>query len=164
MPLDFLLRLMRDPQSPIARRLEAAKAAAPFLRAKLNAVDAKLSPAVAEPSPEESSNLVEFVMPNGARTQEDQTKRRPLVRFLCAFRRSCKPPSAGLFPLTRTPKCLRMRGTDERSVKSGGHLVQSLIRPLELAAPPLKRGGGEPESPLTPPRRACAGTGAPSRP
>ena len=66
------------------------------------------------------------------------------MRFLCAFRRSCKPPSAGLFPLTRTPKCLRMRGTDERSVKSGGHLVQSLIRPLELAAPPLKRGGGEP--------------------
>jgi hypothetical protein len=29
MPLDFLLRLMRDPHSP--RRLEAAKAAAPFL-------------------------------------------------------------------------------------------------------------------------------------
>jgi hypothetical protein len=28
MPLDFLLRLMRDPHSPIARRLEAAKAAA----------------------------------------------------------------------------------------------------------------------------------------
>jgi hypothetical protein len=51
MPLDFLLRLMRDPQSPIARRLEAAKAAAPFVHAKLSVIEAKLSPA-AEPSPE----------------------------------------------------------------------------------------------------------------
>jgi hypothetical protein len=43
MPLDFLLRLMRDRHSPMARRLEAAKAAAPFLHPKLSAIDAKLS-------------------------------------------------------------------------------------------------------------------------
>src|SRR5262245_2330349 len=46
MPLDFLLRLMRDPHSPMARRLEAAKAAAPFLHPKLSAIDAKLSSVV----------------------------------------------------------------------------------------------------------------------
>ena len=43
MPLDFLLGLMRDPHSPMAQRLEAAKAAAPFLHPKLSAIDAKLS-------------------------------------------------------------------------------------------------------------------------
>ena len=57
MPLDFLLRLMRDPPSPIARRLEAAKAAAPFLHARLCAVEPKLSQAVAEPSPEKILDL-----------------------------------------------------------------------------------------------------------
>ena len=35
MPLDFLLRLMRDPRVPKAKRLEAAKAAAPFCHPKL---------------------------------------------------------------------------------------------------------------------------------
>jgi hypothetical protein len=72
MPLDFLLRLMRDPQSPIARRLEAAKAAAPFLHAKLTAVEAKLSPVVAEPLPERPSVRVEFVVPGAAHTRDDQ--------------------------------------------------------------------------------------------
>jgi hypothetical protein len=72
MPLDFLLRLMRDSHSPIARRLEAAKAAAPFLHPKLNAVDAKLSPAAAEPSPERTSVVVEFVVPSGAHSRGDR--------------------------------------------------------------------------------------------
>jgi hypothetical protein len=39
MPLDFLLRLMRDPRAPIAKRLEVAKAAAPFLHPRLNPID-----------------------------------------------------------------------------------------------------------------------------
>jgi len=39
MPLDFLLRLMRDPREPKSKRLEAAKAAAPFCHSKLSAVD-----------------------------------------------------------------------------------------------------------------------------
>jgi len=43
MPLDFLLRLMRDPREPKSKRLEAAKAAAPFCHPKLSAVEAKLS-------------------------------------------------------------------------------------------------------------------------
>jgi hypothetical protein len=43
MPLDFLLRVMRDPRAPRAKRLEAAKAAAPFCHPKLNAVDATLT-------------------------------------------------------------------------------------------------------------------------
>jgi hypothetical protein len=55
MPLDFLLRLMRDPQSPIARRLDAARAAAPFLDPKLCAVEPKPSPAAPEPPPERTS-------------------------------------------------------------------------------------------------------------
>jgi Family of unknown function (DUF5681) len=72
MPLDFLLRLMRDPQSPIARRLEAARAAAPFLHPKLCAVEPKPSPAAPEPSPERTAVVVEFVVPGGARTRDDR--------------------------------------------------------------------------------------------
>jgi hypothetical protein len=60
MPLDFLLRLMRDPHSPMARRLEAAKAAAPFLHPKLSAIDAKLSQ---EPPAENGTIQIEFVLP-----------------------------------------------------------------------------------------------------
>jgi hypothetical protein len=70
--LDFLLRLMRDPQSPIARRLEAAKAAAPFLHARLCAVEPTLAPAAAEPSPERTSITVEFVVPSAGHTRDDQ--------------------------------------------------------------------------------------------
>src|SRR5271169_5450916 len=43
MPLDFLLRLMRDPHTSTARRLEAAKAAAPFLHPRLNSIDHKVT-------------------------------------------------------------------------------------------------------------------------
>jgi hypothetical protein len=72
MPLDFLLRLMRDPRAPIARRLEAAKAVAPFLHPKLSAIDAKLSPANAEQSSERPSLTVEFVLPTRDHAREDQ--------------------------------------------------------------------------------------------
>jgi hypothetical protein len=71
-PLDFLLSLKRDPQSPIARRLDAAKAAAPFLHQKLSAIDAKLSPAIADPSPKTSSVRVEFIVPGAAHARDDQ--------------------------------------------------------------------------------------------
>jgi hypothetical protein len=70
MPLDFLLRLMRDPHAPKARRLEAAKAAGPFLHPKLSAIEAKLSPAVSEPSPKKL--LVEFILPTRDHAREDQ--------------------------------------------------------------------------------------------
>jgi hypothetical protein len=39
MPLDFLLRIMRDEMADAAKRIDCAKAAAPFLHAKLNAID-----------------------------------------------------------------------------------------------------------------------------
>jgi Family of unknown function (DUF5681) len=64
MPLDFLLRLMRDSHSPMARRLEAAKAAAPFLHPKLSAIDAKLSSVAGDPSAEIDKIRIEFVLPS----------------------------------------------------------------------------------------------------
>lgn len=39
MPLDYLLRIMRDACADEAKRIDCAKAAAPFLHAKLNAID-----------------------------------------------------------------------------------------------------------------------------
>jgi hypothetical protein len=70
MPLDFLLRLMRDPRVPIARRLEAAKASAPFLHPKLSAVEAQLTPIASEESPEKL--IVEFVLPSRDCAPEDR--------------------------------------------------------------------------------------------
>jgi len=61
MPLDFLLRLMRDPREPKSKRLEAAKAAAPFCHPKLNAIDAP--PAGGEEKPETTTIKVAFVDP-----------------------------------------------------------------------------------------------------
>jgi hypothetical protein len=43
MPLDFLLRIMRDDGADEAKRIDCAKAAAPFLHAKLNAIDLSAS-------------------------------------------------------------------------------------------------------------------------
>jgi hypothetical protein len=68
MPLDFLLRLMRDPCVPIARRLEAAKASAPFVHPKLSAVEAKLTPTAKEAPPEKLT--VEFVLPTRDHARE----------------------------------------------------------------------------------------------
>lgn len=70
MPLDFLLRLMRDPHAPIARRLEAAKAAATFLHSRLTAIDAELRSSVADPSPQ--GIRVQFVLPSKSHPQDDQ--------------------------------------------------------------------------------------------
>jgi hypothetical protein len=70
--LDFLLRLMRDPRSPIARRLEAAKAAAPFLHPKLSAIDAKLSSVAGDPSPEIDAIRIEFVLPSKSHSGDGQ--------------------------------------------------------------------------------------------
>src|SRR5262245_60946073 len=72
MPLDFLLRLMRDPHSPIARRLEAARAAAPFLHPKLSAIDAKLSSVAGDPSTESDTIRIEFVLPSQTQIGDGQ--------------------------------------------------------------------------------------------
>jgi hypothetical protein len=39
MPLAFLLRIMRDEGAEEAKRIDCAKAAAPYVHAKLNAID-----------------------------------------------------------------------------------------------------------------------------
>lgn len=38
MPLDFMLQIMRDPEAKREERLDMAKAAAPYVHAKLSAV------------------------------------------------------------------------------------------------------------------------------
>jgi hypothetical protein len=38
-PLDYMLSVLRDETNDVATRLEAAKAAAPFVHARLNAID-----------------------------------------------------------------------------------------------------------------------------
>ena len=71
LPLDYMLFVMRDPAADQKRRDAMVMAAAPYLHPKLSAIDATLSPAVAEPSPESTTVKVEFVVP-GARPREDQ--------------------------------------------------------------------------------------------
>lgn len=39
MPLDYMLTIMRDDTQPIAARMDAAKAAAPYVHAKLASVE-----------------------------------------------------------------------------------------------------------------------------
>src|SRR5262249_40212107 len=39
LPLDYMLRVMRDPNVPAKRRDEMAKAAAPFLHSKLTSIE-----------------------------------------------------------------------------------------------------------------------------
>lgn len=41
-PLDFMLSVMRDEGNELDKRMDAAKGAAPYVHAKLAAVDAKL--------------------------------------------------------------------------------------------------------------------------
>lgn len=47
MPLDFLLRIMRDAASEEAKRIDCAKAAAPYLHAKLANIEANVTGAIA---------------------------------------------------------------------------------------------------------------------
>src|SRR5262245_27796106 len=59
LPLDYMLRVMRDPNAPSKRRDEMAKAAAPFLHSKLASIE--------NPKIQEGSRLtgieVRFVIP-----------------------------------------------------------------------------------------------------
>ena len=63
LPLDYMLAVMRDPAADDKRRDAMAMAAAPYLHAKLSAIDAKLSPAAAEPGPGRPAVTISFVMP-----------------------------------------------------------------------------------------------------
>jgi hypothetical protein len=70
------------------RRDAMAAAAAPYLHPKVNAIDAKLSPAAAEPLDRTSSVLVKFVVPGKGPTRDMRTRcrlglgdiPRPMVR------------------------------------------------------------------------------------
>jgi hypothetical protein len=70
LPLDYMLSVMRDGATDSKRRDAMAMAAAPYLHPRLNAIDAKLSPAAAQPSPRKL--LLEFVLPTRDRAREDQ--------------------------------------------------------------------------------------------
>ena len=58
-PLDYMLRVMRDPNAPAKRRDEMAKAAAPFLHSKLASIE-NLGP---PKEPVTTGITVEFVVP-----------------------------------------------------------------------------------------------------
>jgi hypothetical protein len=62
-----MLSVMRDPAADHRRRDAMATAAASYLHPKLSTIDAKLSPAAPEPSPERTSVTVEFIVPSGGR-------------------------------------------------------------------------------------------------
>jgi hypothetical protein len=70
LPLNYMLSVMRDPALDHKRRDAMAMAAAPYLHPRLTAIDAKLSPAVAQPSPQKL--LLEFVLPTRDHAREDQ--------------------------------------------------------------------------------------------
>jgi hypothetical protein len=70
LPLDYMLSVMRDSAADHKRRDAMAMAAAPYLHPRLTAIDAKLSPAAAQPSPQKL--LVEFVLPVRGHAREDQ--------------------------------------------------------------------------------------------
>jgi hypothetical protein len=72
LPLDYMLPVMRDPEADPKRRDAMAMAAAPYLHARLSTIDAKLSPVVAEPLPETTSVVVEFVVPRAHHTRDGQ--------------------------------------------------------------------------------------------
>jgi hypothetical protein len=72
LPLDYMLSVMRDPNADHKRRDAMAMAAAVYLHPRLSTIDATLSPADAEPSPEKTSVVVEFVVPGRPHTRDDQ--------------------------------------------------------------------------------------------
>jgi len=70
LPLDYMLRVMRDDKAEPKRRDAMAVAAAPYLHPKLSAVEAKLN----EPSAaEEHGILVRFVRPS-PRDEDDEPR------------------------------------------------------------------------------------------
>jgi hypothetical protein len=70
LPLDYMLSVMRDSAADSKRRDAMAMAAAPYLHPRLTAIDAKMSPAAAEPLPRKL--LLEFVFPTRDRASGDQ--------------------------------------------------------------------------------------------
>lgn len=66
MPLDFMLKRMRDEGAPMAERMDMAKAAAPYVHSKLSTIEANVNADVSlRPS------VVEFVAPQVDDNGED---------------------------------------------------------------------------------------------
>lgn len=57
MPLKYLLSVMRDEEKPGSERLEAAKAAAPYVHARLS-IQENIPPAPEIPKPEETKDRI----------------------------------------------------------------------------------------------------------
>jgi esterase/lipase superfamily enzyme len=59
-PLEVMLTIMRDPESPPAMKFEAAKAAAPYVHPRLSQVDSRVTKVteVAELTPEQIDRLL----------------------------------------------------------------------------------------------------------
>ena len=70
LPLDYMLRVMRDSAADSKRRDAMAMAAAPYLHPRLSAIDAKPNPDAAERSPRKL--LLEFVLPTRDHAREDR--------------------------------------------------------------------------------------------
>jgi hypothetical protein len=69
LPLDYMLRVMRDPSASAKRRDEMAKAAAPFLHAKLASIEHSGS----QDKPPITGIEVSFVVPKSRRDEDKQT-------------------------------------------------------------------------------------------
>src|SRR5262245_28997417 len=67
LPLDYMLRAMRDPSAPAKRRDEMAKAAAPFLHSKLASIEQHGSD---DMPPALTHIRVSFVKPDGTEVDE----------------------------------------------------------------------------------------------
>lgn len=63
LPLDFLLQIMRDEDADEAKRIDCAKAAAPYVHAKLSQVDAKVGDPDGKPLP---PAIIQLVGPDDA--------------------------------------------------------------------------------------------------
>jgi hypothetical protein len=74
MPLDYMLRVMRDPSIPAKRRDEMAKAAAPFLHPKLASIEQHGS---ADTPPVLTHIRVSFVKPNGTEVDDLDEATKP---------------------------------------------------------------------------------------
>lgn len=58
-PLEFMLTRMRDAAAPMEDRMDMAKAAAPYIHAKLSTIEAKVDIEVGE-----RPTIIEFVAPD----------------------------------------------------------------------------------------------------
>jgi hypothetical protein len=75
LPLDYMLRVMRDPKAPAKRRDEMAKAAAPFLHARLASIEQHGSD---DMPPIENHLRISFVSPDDTETDNlDEATKSP---------------------------------------------------------------------------------------